>query len=73
MKTNDNPDWKAVANGGTVKIATQESFRKYDSVKRGWVEQVNKACDTYFERKGITYGNSWFARRKEEGKGMQAK
>jgi hypothetical protein len=73
MKTYDNSDWKAVANGGTVKIATQKTFRVYDSIPRGTSEQISKACDAFFERKGIVYGESWFARRKEEGRGIQAK
>jgi hypothetical protein len=56
MKTYDNSDWKAVANGGTVKIATQKTFRVYDSIPRGASEQISKACDAYFKKKGIVYG-----------------
>jgi len=73
MKTYDNSDWKAVANGGTVKIATQKTFRVYDAIPRGTSEQISKACDAYFERKGIVYGESWFHQRKKEGRGIQAK
>jgi hypothetical protein len=72
MKTYDNSDWKAVANGGTVKIATQKTFRVYDSIPRGASEQISKACDAYFKKKGIVYGSSWFARQKEQGKGEAA-
>lgn len=73
IKTHDNSDWKAVANGGTVKIATQKTFRVYDSIPRGTSEQISKACDAFFKKKGIVYGESWFHQRKEEGRGMQAK
>lgn len=64
MKANDNSDWKAVANGGTVKIATQKTFRVYDCIPRGTSEQISKACDAYFKRKGIVYGSSWFHNQK---------
>jgi hypothetical protein len=58
METYDNSDWKAVANGGTVKIATQKTFRVYDFIPRGTSEQISKACNAFFERKGIVYGES---------------
>jgi len=73
MKTYDNSDWKAVANGGTAKIATQKTFGVYDAIPRGTSEQISKACDAFFKRKGIVYGESWFHQRKEKGKGIQEK
>ncbi len=53
MKTYDNSDWKAVANGGTVKIATQKTFRVYDAIPRGASEQISKACDASLKEKAL--------------------
>lgn len=63
-----NSDWKNAAKGHTVKIATQRTFSLFSDLPRGTAEQVNKACDAYFKRKGIVYGETWFSRKVRERK-----
>lgn len=65
MKTfEENSDWKAVSQGGTVKIAAQKTFGLFHGLPRGTAEQINEACDRFFESRNIVYGNSWFHERK---------
>jgi hypothetical protein len=67
MKTYDNSDWKAAANGETVKIATQKTFRVYDSIPRGTSEQISKACDASLKEKVLFMGNLGFLGEKKKG------
>lgn len=59
-------DWKNAVSGNTVKIATQKTFKLYSELPRGATEEINKACDAFFKKKGIVYGESWFSQRKQD-------
>ena len=58
-------DWHKAQRGHTIRLATQGTFETFTGLPRGTMEQMNKACDDFFKRKGITYGESWFHQRKE--------
>lgn len=63
-------DWYKAQTGQTVRQATQATFGPFHGLPRGAMEQMNKACDDFFKRKGITYGESWFHQRKERKEKM---
>jgi hypothetical protein len=66
IATNESKsDWYKAETGHTVRLATQGTFGTFTGLPRGTMEQMNKACDDFFKRKGITYGESWFSQRKE--------